>query len=186
MIVERYADKLQARKRLSASSAGSTATARTSTIAVPEPSPPEAPCMPIFRSPRSGPAPSLAIATIACAEIRTTTCIGGPSNALPLSCGRPSAADRQLQRLVRRRTLVLGILRDSSLSPPLPPPSFAELSWSPPQALIAAASGTVGDARSHTDLRCGPVRTRRYSHLPSRLSVERLADKLRRPSGDAR
>ena len=53
--VERYADKLQARKRLSASSAGSTATARTSAIAVPEPAPPEAPFMPIFRSPRSEP-----------------------------------------------------------------------------------------------------------------------------------
>jgi len=93
--VERYADKLQARKRLSASSAGSTATARTSAIAVPEPGPPEAPCMPIFRSPRSGPAPSLAMATIACAEIRTTTCIGGPSNALAISGGRrrrPSAS----------------------------------------------------------------------------------------------
>ena len=31
---------------------------------------------------------------------RSTSC---PHNALPLSCERPSAADRQLQRLVRRR-----------------------------------------------------------------------------------
>jgi hypothetical protein len=38
--------------------------------------------------------------------------------------------------------------------------------------LIAAASGTVSDAQSHADLRCCPVRTLRYGHLPSRLSVE--------------
>ena len=80
--------------------------------------------------------------------------------------------DRPLQRLVRRRAVVLGNLPDSSRSPPLPAPSFADLSRSPSQALIAAASGTVSDAQSHADLRCCPVRTLRYGHLPSRLSVE--------------
>jgi hypothetical protein len=53
-------------------------------------------------------------------------------------------------------------LRDSSLSPPLPAPRFADLPRLPPQALIAAASGTTGDAHLHADLRCCPVRTRRY------------------------
>jgi hypothetical protein len=59
--------------------------------------------------------------------------------------------DRPLQRLVRRRTLVLVNLRDSSLSSPLPAPSFADQPRLPPQALIAAASGTIGDAHSHAD-----------------------------------
>ena len=60
---------------------------------------------------------------------------------------------RPLQRLVRRRTLVLVNLRDSSLSPPLPAPSFADLPRLRPYALVAAASGTIDDAHSHDDQR---------------------------------
>ncbi len=83
---------------------------------------------------------------------------------------------RPLQRLVRRRTLVLGSLRDSSLSPPLPAPRFADLPRLPPQALIAAASGTTGDTQSHA----GPEMMSRPNppipvRLSSRLSVERFA-----------
>jgi len=42
-------------------------------------------------------------------------------------------------------------------------PRFADLSRLPPEALIATASGTAGDAQSHADLRCCSVRTRPLS-----------------------
>ena len=112
--VERYADKLQARKRLSASSAGSTASVSVSPItradfvahrgvpSQPESSPAKwhdvrqrSKRSPVCnRRPRDSDAPpgNTTFATPAC-----------PSNGMPISCRRASAC--QLHRLVRRQQL---------------------------------------------------------------------------------